>query len=588
MIRRISLWNWRAFERADIPFEDGTTFLVAPNGIGKSSLLEAAQFALSGRTTHPISPVMLGSESAQVELALQLPTSEVLLIRRTISIASSTGPKSTITLNDEPLTEAEFVAAVDRGFHSSPEFIARNSILRDSLRDVKHTNLRSLLARAFDLDAKRAEAEQLAALADDYKVAAEQLSREVRSEERAIGRLEGEVEVAVAGRTAADDSLAQARETLDAAGKARDSYLKAVVSAQRVAKWDEDASRLLENVRQFVPNVTLDTITALVDEFVQQVETVATALQEQAMSLQARLDLIDTALAELSAAGAECPVCRRPLDDRDRAAAEAVHRAEAAGLRDQLGMLDLEGALGRVSDARILGRQVIALGTRPDGPAASEMPPDPQNVFDSARLDLERAVAAQREAASKAEELEAALRSAHELVERSALSEQAWRRWALTSAASTALFKAIDDVIDKEVTPTRRAVTRRWNDLFRDRAGLEFDLDGNLWRLVNAEKLPIDGFSAGEQTAAKILMQLAILTTATSIDFCWFDEPLEHLDLRTRRNVASLLAQGRKATGLRQLVVTTYEEELAAHLADAEESAQIEYVRAGPMDDRDD
>jgi DNA repair exonuclease SbcCD ATPase subunit len=156
----------------------------------------------------------------------------------------------------------------------------------------------------------------------------------------------------------------------------------------------------------------------------------------------------------------------------------------------------------------------------------------------------------------------------------------------LTSASSTALFKAIDDVIDKEVTPVRRAVTRRWNDLFRDRAGLEFDLDGNLWRLVNDERLPVEGFSSGEQTAAKILMQLAILTTATAIDFCWFDEPLEHLDPRTRRHVAGLLAQGRKAIGLRQLVVTTYEEDLAAQLAAAEESAHIEYVRAGPMDDR--
>jgi hypothetical protein len=175
---------------------------------------------------------------------------------------------------------------------------------------------------------------------------------------------------------------------------------------------------------------------------------------------------------------------------------------------------------------------------------------------------------------------------ARDVAERAALSEQAWRRWALTSAASTTLFRSIDDVLDREVTPVRHAVERRWNDLFRDRAGLEFDLDGNLWRLVNGERLDVKGFSTGEQTTAKILMQLAILTTATAVDFCWFDEPLEHLDPRTRRHVASLLAQGRKATGLRQLVVTTYEEELAAQLAEAEESARIEYVRAGPMAER--
>jgi DNA repair exonuclease SbcCD ATPase subunit len=459
-------------------------------------------------------------------------------------------------------------------------------LLHDSLRDVRHASLRSLLARAFDLDAKRAEAEQLAALAGDLKASAEQLSREVRSEERAIGRLEVEVEAAVSDEAAADDALVHARDALEAARGARDAYLKAVAASQLVAKWDADASRVLDAVRQLVPTVTLDTIPGLVDELAGRVEAEAAAVQEQAAALRARVDLIDSALADLGAAGANCPVCRRPLGDQDRAAAEAGHRTEADHLREELGRLDLEAARDRVKEARALSRQVLALGERPEGPSISDLPPDPQDVYDDARAELERAVAAQQAAASKAEELDAALRSAREVAERSALSEQAWRRWALTSAASTALFKSIDDVIDMEVTPVRRAVTRRWNDLFRNRAGLEFDLDGNLWRLVNGERLPIEGFSAGEQTAARILMQLAILTTATAIDFCWFDEPLEHLDPRTRRHVAALLAQGRKATGLRQLVVTTYEEELAAQLADAEESARIEYVRAGPMDER--
>ena len=41
MINRIGLKNWRAYESAQIPFEQGTTFIVAPNGIGKTSLLRA-------------------------------------------------------------------------------------------------------------------------------------------------------------------------------------------------------------------------------------------------------------------------------------------------------------------------------------------------------------------------------------------------------------------------------------------------------------------------------------------------------------------------------------------------------------------
>lgn len=583
MIRRICLTNWRAYERAEIPFDDGTTFLVAANGIGKSSLLEAAQFALSGQTASEISPVMLGSDSAEVELALQLPRGAVLLLRRTIHRDPSVERTLTVTLNDEALTDAEYLAEMDRGFHSNPNFIARNALLRDSLRDVKHTNLRSLLARAFDLDAKRADAEHLAALADDLKSTAEQISREIRTEERAIGRLEAEMEAAEAALAAADANLVHARAALESVGKSRDAYLEASAAAQRVSQWELNATEVLGAVRQLVPEATLDTMVATVDQFVDRVEADAAALQERAVALRARVELIDSALADLAAAGADCPVCRRPLDDVDRATAEAGHRAEADRLREELDILDLDRARERVNKARSMARQVVGLGPRPDGPALSELPTDPQGAYDAARTELERAVAAQQSAAAKAGELVAELDAAREVAERSALSEQAWRRWALTSAASTTLFRSIDEVLDQEVTPVRRAIERRWNALFRDRAGLEFDLDGNLWRLVNGERLDIEGFSAGEQTAAKILMQLAILTTATAVDFCWFDEPLEHLDPRTRRHVASLLAQGRKATGLRQLVVTTYEEELAAQLAEAEESARIEYVRAGPM-----
>jgi DNA repair exonuclease SbcCD ATPase subunit len=583
MIRRICLTNWRAYERAEIPFGDGTTFLVAANGIGKSSLLEAAQFALSGQTASEISPVTLGFDSAEVELVLELPDGEVLVLHRTIGRDPSVEQSLTVTLNNEVLTEAEFLVEIELGFHSNPEFIARNALLRDSLRDVEHTNLRALLARAFDLNAKRADAEQLAVLADDLKSRAVEISREIRTEERALGRLETEVEAARAALAAADSAVDQARAALEEVDKSQRAYVDASAAAERVAQWDQEATEVLAAVRHLVPNATLDAMSATIDEYVEQVEADAARLQERVAALRARAELIDSALAELAAAGANCPVCLRPLGDLDRTTAEAGHRAEVDRLRDELSRLDVDDARRLVTAARGVARQVVGLGMRPIGPAVSDMPPDPQDVYDAVRGELERSVAAQQAASVKAGELDEALAAARETAERSALSEQAWRRWALTSAASTTLFRSVDDVLDSEVTPLRRAVERRWNDLFRDRAGLEFDLDGSLWRLVNGERLDVEGFSAGEQTAARILMQLAILTTATAVDFCWFDEPLEHLDPRTRRHVASLLAQGRKATGLRQLVVTTYEEELASQLAEAEESASIEYVRAGPM-----
>ena len=49
---------------------------------------------------------------------------------------------------------------------------------------------------------------------------------------------------------------------------------------------------------------------------------------------------------------------------------------------------------------------------------------------------------------------------------------------------------------------------------------------------------------------------------------------------RTRRLVAGMLSHGRDVLGLRQLVVTTYEEELAQRLSEADEATIVQYVRA--------
>ncbi|MEA2566948.1 MAG: hypothetical protein QOD49_2125, partial [Actinomycetota bacterium] len=46
MIRRLSLTNWRANDRLDLTFEEGVTFLVAANGVGKSSIVMGAAWGL--------------------------------------------------------------------------------------------------------------------------------------------------------------------------------------------------------------------------------------------------------------------------------------------------------------------------------------------------------------------------------------------------------------------------------------------------------------------------------------------------------------------------------------------------------------
>ena len=130
------------------------------------------------------------------------------------------------------------------------------------------------------------------------------------------------------------------------------------------------------------------------------------------------------------------------------------------------------------------------------------------------------------------------------------------------------------------------AVNARWMSLFPNRGPLDTSADGTVTRRVNNQALPFDSFSTGEGAGLTLLIRLVVASMATKADFCWFDEPLEHMDPDTRRHVASMLTRAGSGDGqLRQIVVTTYEEPLArqlnlrdpqrVHLIDVRQSEQV-------------
>jgi DNA repair exonuclease SbcCD ATPase subunit len=583
VIRNLKLARWRSYESAEISFDQGTTFIVAANGIGKSSLLEAAQFALTGKASGGGTPVMLGKDDATVTLTLDLGSDDLIQIERTIAAAQSLGSEPRITREGGELTPDQFAAELRRAFDATPEFVAHNAFLYDIRSDTGILDLRTLLDRAYQLDTQRTLAEQLRATATSLETEAKQLSSAVRTESKIAGRLEEELAAARTEQAAAEEALRSARTAMDAASQARDTFVGQLAVAERTADWNSRYSELVAEAGDLVtpegPEQLADQVLGLVSE----AEVTLTNLQGDVAATRARLESIEAAIHDLHTAGAECPVCRRPLDDEVRALAETAQRSDADALREHLDAIDMEPTRTRLEALRGLLRKVDALGRRPDEPQSDQPLADAQPGYERALIALEQAVSAHEAAKARVNEVAAAADEARASDEASDKSERAWRRYFLTSAAASALFESIDDEIRHNVEPVQELVAERWNGLFPDRPDLQFDLDGRQWREVNNLPLPFESFSTGEQVAARLIMQVAILTAATSVDFCWFDEPLEHLDPRTRRLVAGMLSDGRRATGLSQVVVTTYEEELAAHLARTDDATKIEYVRAGPM-----
>ena len=117
--------------------------------------------------------------------------------------------------------------------------------------------------------------------------------------------------------------------------------------------------------------------------------------------------------------------------------------------------------------------------------------------------------------------------------------------------------------------------------MFPDRPNLKLMPDGTMSRDAGGFPLAFTAFSAGEKMVARLMMRLTTLLVTTKVPFCWVDEPLEHLDPRSRHLVGSMLAHLSTTPGLEQIFVTTYEELLARRLAELQPGrVRVEYLRA--------
>jgi hypothetical protein len=121
--------------------------------------------------------------------------------------------------------------------------------------------------------------------------------------------------------------------------------------------------------------------------------------------------------------------------------------------------------------------------------------------------------------------------------------ESLFKRQAGLRVAVAATESTLTELLDDTIHPLAVEVDQRWKALFPGRGDLNTASDGNITRTVNGHALPYDSFSTGESMGATILLRLLVAQMATDADFCWFDEPLEHLDPDVRRKVANLLSR---------------------------------------------
>ena len=586
MIRRLKLENWRAYEYLELELAPGATFVVAPNGVGKSSIVEGARFALFGFVPPAREGAArisrTGATSATVEV--ELPSGRVLTVTRPYPAKARGSATPTVLLDGEPQSPETLERLLAEEYGAEPAFLARLAMLHSStvFAEAKGLDLRDHLCRVFGVDG-------LVAALDQTKALAAVAKKSVDSARKPAAAVPDTELAALA------EVEARAAELIEAADAERDDAERALNAARaaterraRYASWKEIsdrhnalASQLATEAAALLGRAEPLSVATLGPDLETAESGAVEALDDlrrRRSALAGRADAIRSGLAELESAEGACPVCRRPLEADDVATARAGHERDLAALDAELASLDEPAAAALVTGLRELRHRLV------NEPSPGEPPaqPDPDEPVVSDAQAMERFEAAVATAAERRAIL-AEARRRREAGESARVELEAVTNafeWAATlDAAAAALEAARLRILSESVEPLEELLAENWRNLFVDRPGVGLDGDGSVSRRIGSEVLQYEQFSDGEKMVTQLLLRVLVLRATTRLGFFWVDEPLEHLDPDARRALAVLLAQAPEQPSFRQVLVTTYEEPLIRRLRGSIPDTHLVYVR---------
>lgn len=591
MITAVRLENWRAYKSFEIDLKPGTTFLVAPNGVGKTSFVEAVQWALDS-AAKPTSAVMRRTARVTSVDVTLLAGDKHVRIKRTLTLGRGKTPADHTDswIDDRAVEPAHALEMLTNLWEADNHFITRAAFLRDRFTDkAGGPDLRAHLTRLHALDNVQTAITSIAA-------ALATASREADTARKSAVATEGEL-------SRATEELDAANERLVGAG-ATSEQLRAEAFASAQALREAMTLNEIHGAHQawigardaLASEVAAVLATPLDDDDLRPALRAAEAAAsrqlmenaEQRATLRERLESVDRAIHRLREAGAECPICRRPLDDVSRHNAEEQHEHDRAEAAEQL------SSLGDAHETTTVAAELRRLRQRAEELGDPLKPPDTEPVeldalqsnadatklsFENSLEDIGHAQRAVTDATARVDAIRADLES----VSRSTL----YTKVAALEASKAALERTITYVLNEQLGPVRDEVNRRWEAIFPDRPGLQIDPQGAITRTFDDDEsndIEFDSFSAGEQVVAELLLRLATLTSTTTVPFWLIDEPLEHLDPDARSYVARTLAYLGSGAGLHQIFVTTYEQELAMQLVSmARDQVHLEFLRTAPV-----
>jgi DNA repair exonuclease SbcCD ATPase subunit len=589
MIRRLQLRNWRAYENLDLELGPGATFVVAANGIGKTSLIMGAGWGLFGGAARvdAAHEIRGDADSATVAIDLRLPSGIDAEISRTVDRKGKVALEA--KLSDRTITsQDELDALLIEEFGADPHVLAQLTIMihGGAVETFQgEFDLQDHLAAVFGVTPLFDAARNAKAIAGGAASALRKVKTVQRTEKRGRDELLAELESIVQklGETTGE------RETLLAAIENTAEIIRLGEEWARFKTGMAERNGQLEALaREATPILSSAATGPTVVEALSQLEhelaaSVATAEQKAAVA-RGKSDLIRSAISDLDGADAVCPTCLRPLSEHDAKQAETEHTKHLKDLDGQIDAAEkrAEQERGVLSSARELLERArsLPIPLEPEMEIGDTDANAARTRLEGQREELQEVDKALALLSTQGAQLQNALETADQEEERVRELARLYRKEGIALAAHEALLATGNAITEGYIEPLAKEVESRWKSMFGT-GGLNLSSEGHITRRLGDRTLEFGSLSGGEKVWALLLTRLLILGASTRAPFIWLDEPLEHLDPKLRKVVAGTLAKASSGTGLRQVIVTTYEAELARQLMEDVPSASLLYVTTG-------
>ena len=588
MIHRLRLRNWRSYEDLNLRLEPGTTFIVAPNGVGKTSLVYSLAWGVFGQhsSVDPKACIRAGAASTDVLVELDLADGRRLSISRTAKRRGA--PTAMYRMSGARLTESSALAEMEKTWGIELPVASRLSMMLGGghIATSDTLDLESHLHHAFGVGqilSVAKTAESVAKEAIKARVALRSATRQ-RMENR------DEMESEIAGLEAEIIHLRQLGTELErvreSAATQRSLVERRLALVGQLERYEQQRSHLMAKIEDLLGRpVSTDSNESISLELDAELETSERAIAdftEGAVLARSVITASQQAVRLLGEDHVICPTCMRPLPHHERTSAITAHTkqqedAEAEVKRFEKALRATQThshAVSRLLDQleALQSRRVHTKDTNFTTRAEADA------SYKQASTELDEHNQRLGRAQSRLEWLKAQLASDDQIQQEERDLRLAYRREAAALAGAEVLREAAHHVIETRIGPMANDVRKHWKHLFTNN-GLIFRPDGSITRSWDGEELGWDTLSGGERTWARIVTHLIVMATTTSLPFAWFDEPLEHLDPQLRHAVAATLATATQGGFPRQLLVTTYEHGIAQQLADDTDGAEIISIR---------